>query len=294
MRYTFVHDHRFKYAVKKLCQLLEISRSGYYRWVQLGCPFPCDKDAVTLAVIRQIERENDHNYGVRRVHRTLNDEHGVRCGYGKTARIMRQNGIKAKIKSKYKPQTTKADAKEQAYPNLLQQRFDEKEKNRVWLSAITYIRVNGTWSYLAAVLDLGRRKVVGWELGANPTADLACRALRSAIQKEKPPAGMIHHSDRGCQYTSKTYRQLLADHNIAGSMSRSGVPYDNAPMESFFQSLKTEFIYKQNFQTMEQVVASLKDWINVYYNCRRLHSALGYKSPLFYELSRYHPFILSA
>jgi len=228
------------------------------------------------------------------VHRSLNDEHGIRCGYGKTARIMRQNGIKANIKSKYKPQTTKADTNEQAYPNLLKQRFDEKEKNRVWLSDITYIRVNGAWNYLAAVLDLGCRKVVGWALGANPTAELACRALRAAITREKPPEGLIHHSDRGCQYTSRAYRRLLEDNKITGSMSRVGVPYDNAPMESFFQTLKTEHIYKRSFQTLEQTDASLRSWLDVYYNCRRLHSALGYKSPLFYELSRYHPFNLSA
>jgi len=247
-----------------------------------------------LAVIRKIERDNDHNYGVRRVHRSLNDEHGIRCGYGKTARIMRQNGIKAKSRSKYKPQTTKADANERAYPNLLEQRFGEKEKNRVWLSDITYMRVNGAWNYLAAVMDLGRRKIVGWALGANPTAGLACTALKKAIAKERPPEGLIHHSDRGCQYTSKAYRLLLEENKIVGSMSRVGVPYDNAPMESFFQTLKTEHVYKNSFQTAKQAAASLKYWIDVYYNCRRLHSALGYKSPLFYELLRYHPFDVSA
>lgn len=273
---------------------MNVSRSGYYKWVQTGCPSPTDRDAVTLAVIRKIERDNDGNYGVRRVHRSLNDEHGVRCGYGKTARIMRQNGIKANRKTKYKPQMTKADPKEKAYPNLLNQRFDEKERNRIWLADITYVRINGAWNYLAAVLDLGRRKIVGWALGANPTAELACRALESAIAKERPSEGLIHHSDRGCQYTSKAYRKLLIDNKITGSMSRVGVPYDNAPMESFFQTLKTEYIYNQSFGTLAQATASLKYWIDIYYNCRRLHSALGYKSPLFYELSRYHPFMLSA
>ena len=280
--------------MKKVCRVLKVSRSGYYGWVSSGCPSPGDKDAVTFAVINKIERDNDGNYGVRRVHRSLNDEHGIRCGYGKTARIMRENGIKAKIKTKYKPQTTKANKNEQAYPNLLEQRFDEKERNRVWLSDVTYIRVNGAWSYLAVVMDLGRRKIVGWSLGANPTADLACRALKQAISKERPPGGLIHHSDRGCQYTSKVYRKLLQDNKITGSMSRVGSPYDNAPMESFFQSLKTEHIYKQCFLSMEQATASLNYWIDIYYNCRRLHSALGYKSPLFYDLQSNHTFILSA
>jgi len=189
---------------------------------------------------------------------------------------------------------TRADANEQAYPNLLAQRFDEKEKNRVWLSDITYIRVNGVWNYLAVVMDLGRRKIVGWALGANPTAELACRALREAITKEHPSEGLIHHSDRGCQYTSKAYRRLLEDHLITGSMSRVGVPYDNAPMESFFQTLKTEHVLKQKFQSLEQATVSLTHWIDIYYNRRRLHSALGYKSPLFYELSSFHSFGVSA
>jgi len=289
-----VHENRFNYAVKKLCHVLKVSRSGYYDWVASGCPGRKARDAVTLAMIRQIERDNGDNYGVRRVHRSLNDEYGILCGYGKTARIMRDNGIKATIKSKFKPQTTKAEKNEEAYPNLLNQQFDETEKNRVWLADITYIRVNGTWRYLAAVLDLGRRKLVGWAVGANPTAELACRALRSAIDKEKPHKGLIHHSDRGCQYTSKAYRKLLDENNMTGSMSRVGSPYDNAPMESFFHSLKTECLYKHTLSSLEQLEQLLKLWIDDYYNRRRLHSALGYKSPLSYEISKYHPFLLSA
>jgi len=289
-----VHENRFKYAVKKLCQMMKVSRSGYYRWVAAGCPARRARDAVTLAIIRQIERDNDGNYGVRRVHQSLNNEHGIRCGYGKTARIMRENGIKAKIKSKYKPQTTKADKNEQAYPDLLNQRFDVVEKNKVWLTDITYVRVNGSWNYLATVLDLGRRKIVGWAVGTNPTAELACKALRNAIHGEKPPKGLIHHSDRGCQYTSKAYRKLLESNYMIGSMSRVGSPYDNAPMESFFQTVKTECLYKHTLGSIEQLERLLRYWIDDYYNRRRLHSALGYKSPLSYEISRYHQFALSA
>jgi len=273
---------------------MKISRSGYYGWVAAGCPERGAKDAVTLAAIHQIERDNDGNYGVRRVYQSLNKEHGIRCGYGKTARIMRENGIKAKIKSGYKPQTTKADKNAQAYPNLLDQQFNEKEKNRVWLADITYVRVNGKWNYLAAILDLGRRKVVGWAIGTNPTAELACKALRNAIRKERPPKGLIHHSDRGCQYTSKSYKKLIEDNYMTGSMSRVGSPYDNAPMESFFGTLKTESLYKHTPGSIEQLDRILRYWIDDYYNRRRLHSALDYKSPLFYELSRYLPFILSA
>lgn len=259
-----------------------------------GCPSHQDKDAVVLAKIRKIERDNDHNYGVKRVYESLNKEHNVKCGRSKVQRIMHQNGIKAKIKSKYKPQTTKADPNEQAFPNLLGQEFKVTEINKVWLADITYIRTNGKWSYLAAVMDLCRRKIVGWALGTKPNAKLVCRALSLAIAKERPAPGLIHHSDRGSQYTSKAFRELLDKHKILGSMSRKGNPYDNAPMESFFQTLKTEFVYKRYFQSIEQAQIGLKQWINIYYNCRRLHSALGYKSPLFYELSRIQPFKVSA
>ncbi len=271
-----------------------ISRSGYYHWVSEGRPRQQDKDVVMLATIRKVERENDNNYGVRRVHRSLNDEHKVKCSRSRVQRIMHENGIKAQIKSKYKPQTTKANPNEQAYPNLLEQNFKVYQSNQVWLSDITYIRVNGKWVYLAAVMDLGRRKIVGWYLGTSPNAALACKALQQALRKEQPSAGFIHHSDRGCQYTSKDYRRLLDSNRILGSMSRKGNPYDNAPMESFFQTLKTECLYKNAFSTIEQAEYYLKQWIDVYYNCQRLHSALGYRSPLSYEISRNHPFNLSA
>jgi transposase InsO family protein len=255
---------------------------------------PRSKDAVLLAHIRQAERENDNNYGVRRVHRHLNDEMHISCGYGKVQRIMHENGIKAQIRSKYKPQTTNVDPNEQAFPNLLNQQFDVQDFNRVWLSDITYIRVNGAWNYLAAVMDLGRRKIIGWAMGTSPNAALACKALQQALVKEQPCAGLIHHSDRGSQYTSKAYRVLLEKNGVVGSMSRKGVPYDNAPMESFFQTLKTEYVNKRCFQTIEHAMTCLRQWIDIYYNCRRLHSALGYKSPLSYEISRIHPFDVSA
>jgi putative transposase len=274
--------------------VLSVSRSGYYCWLSEGCPKQQNKDAVLLATIRQVERENDHNYGVRRVHQHLTELLHIQCGYSQVQRIMHTNGIKAEIKRKYKPQTTKADPNDQAFPNLLNQQFNVEEFNKVWLADITYIRVNGKWTYLAAVMDLGRRKIVGWSLGTSPNANLACKAFKQALLKEQPGSGLIHHTDRGCQYTSNAYRSLLEKNGIIGSMSHKGVPYDNAPMESFFQTLKTEYVYKRYFQTIEQALTCLRQWIDIYYNCRRLHSSLGYKSPLSYEISRIHPFHVSA
>jgi len=260
--------------------------------VKAGCPKTHDRDAVVVAHIRQIEREHDHNYGVQKVYEELNDK-GIIIGRSKVQRIMHAHSIKAQIKSKYKPQTTKADPNEQAFENLLNQNFEVQEINRVWLADITYIRVGGQWCYLACVLDLARRKIVGWALGNRPTADLACKALKMAIVKEKPAEGLIHHSDRGSQYTSNKHKDLLKEHNILGSMSRKGNPYDNAPMESFFRLLKVEHVKKRSFATLGQAAASIEAWIS-YYNTRRRHSALGGISPLCYEIRRNSPFNLSA
>ena len=287
-----MYEQRFGYAVQKICRTLEISRSGYYEWIRQGRPRKEDKDVVILAAIRKVERENDNNYGVRRVHRSLKED-GYSYGRSKVQRVMHYNGIKAQIKSKYKPQTTKSDPNEKSYPNVLNQDFEITEKNKVWLADITYIRVAGQWAYMAAVLDLGRRKLVGWAVGSSPNTSLAFNAIKQAVQKEKPESGLIHHSDRGCQYTSIAYKKYLEKNKMVGSMSRKGNPYDNAPMESFFQTLKTEFIYKHRFHSVEHAAHCLRQWIN-YYNTVRLHSALCYKSPLSYEIQSNHPFVLSA
>jgi putative transposase len=272
--------------------MTKISRSGYYEWIKSGCPKPHNKDSVLLAFIRQVERENDNNYGVQKVYEELNDK-GIPVGRSRVQRVMHEHGIKAQIKSKYKPQTTKADPNAKAYDNLLNQDFTVKEFNKVWLADLTYIRVAGRWCYLAGVLDLGRRKLVGWAVGTKPTAELACKALKIAITKEMPQAGLIHHSDRGSQYTSKEYKALLKKHNMVGSMSRKGNPYDNAPMESFFRLLKVEHVKKRSFYTLGQAALSLQKWFD-YYNIRRRHSALGGISPLIYEIRRNHSFNLSA
>jgi putative transposase len=271
---------------------MKVSRSGYYAWVKAGCPKPHNKDSVLLAHIRQVERENDNNYGVQKVYEELKAK-GILVGRSRVQRVMHQHGIKAQIKSKYKPQTTKADPYEKAYDNLLNQNFSGYQPNRVWLADLTYVRIGGKWCYLAAVLDLARRKLVGWSLGSRPTAALACKALAMAVHREKPKPGLIHHSDRGSQYTSKEYKALLKQNKMLGSMSRKGNPYDNAPMESFFRLLKVEHVYKRSFSTIEQAAVSLRHWFD-YYNIRRRHSALGGLSPLMYEIRRNHPFPLSA
>lgn len=262
---------------------MEVSRSGYYGWVEAERRGSHAKDAVLLARIRQAEREHHGNLGVRRVHKALNDEYGVKASKRRVQRVMHENGIKARRSLKYKPQTTKADPNEAAYPNLLEQKFKAERRNQVWLADITYIRVGGRWAYLAAVLDLYDRELVGWALGWSPTAELACTALRRALKRRKPACGLLLHSDRGCQYTSRAYRKLLEQHRITGSMSRKGNPYDNAPMESFFKTLKVEWVNQHSYRDMEEALGSLFYYIDVYYRCRRIHSALGFKSPKNYE-----------
>ena len=229
---------------------------------------------------------------MQKVYEELNDN-GIKIGRSKVQRIMHESGVKAQIKSKYKPQTTKADPDAKANDNLLGQNFSVHKSNAVWLADLTYIRVGGKWCYLAAVLDLARRKLVGWSIGTRPKARLAYQALKMAIHRENPKHGLIHHSDRGSQYTSKEYRELLETNQILGSMSRKGNPYDNAPMESFFRLLKVEHVYKRSFASLTQAATSLKKWFD-YYNSRRRHSALGGISPIMYEIRRNHPFGLSA
>lgn len=275
-----------------MCRVLNISRSGYYDWIKVGRPTVNTKDSVLLAQIKQIERENDHNYGVRKVYDELKAKE-ITVGRSKVQRVMHENGIRAQIKSKYKPQTTKSNPGDTVFENLLQQDFSTAEINKVWLADITYIRTGGKWSYLAAVIDLARRKPVGWAFGSRPTADLACKALKMALEKENPSKGLIHHSDRGSQYTSKEYKKLLEDNQIIGSMSRKGNPYDNAPMESFFHLLKVEHVNKRCFPTLKEAAISINKWL-MYYITRRRHSALGGISPLEYEIRRNHPFSLSA
>lgn len=275
-----------------MCRVLDISRSCYYDWIKAGKPTANAKDSVLLAQIKQVERENDHNYGVRKVHDELISK-DIKVGRSKVQRVMHEDGIKAQIKSKYKPQTTKSNPDDTVFENLLQQNFNITEFNKVWLADITYIRTGGKWSYLATVIDLARRKPIGWAFGSRPTADLACKALKMALEKEKPEQGLIHHSDRGSQYTSKEYKKLLEDNQITGSMSRKGNPYDNAPMESFFHLLKVEHVNKRCFSTLKEAALSINKWF-MYYITRRRHSALGGISPLEYEIRRTHTFTLSA
>lgn len=268
-----------------LCRTLNVTRSGYYAYLAEGrehIRYISLKETVLLAHIRRVYKESECTAGYRKVYFLLRGQ-GIPCSIGRVRQIMNKYGIKSVVRCKYKPQTTSADPGAKAFDNLLGQNFKTSAKNEIWVADITYIRVGFRWTYLAVVIDLFNREPVGWAYALHPNAKLACDALRMAIRRERPSKGLIHHSDRGCQYTSNDYRKLLDEHEMVGSMSRKGNPYDNAVAESFFKALKTEWTNRLRYNTMREAYQSLYRYIEVFFKYRRLHEALGYLTPKAFE-----------
>lgn len=220
-------------------------------------------------------------YGSPRITRALKKK-GIVCGKNRVARLMHDNGITGKTKRKYKA-TTNSKHNYPAAENLINQNFNIDRPNQIWVADITYIPTDEGWLYLAAIEDLFQRKIVGWAMNSTMTRQLTLDALRQAVKRYRPPAGLIHHSDRGSQYASHEYQQALRDYQFITSMSRKGNCYDNACMESFFGTLKLELIYGNRFKTRAEARQAVFEYIEVFYNRIRLHSSLGYMSPLEYE-----------
>jgi transposase InsO family protein len=285
VKYSFIREYRSVYAVKKLCRMLKVARSGYYAWIRAGCRKRNERDLTMIMLIRQIEKEHHGNYGVVRVHQALKHLH-VLCSKGKVQRIMHEQGIKAQRSAKYRPQNFGSNAQAHVFPDLMARRFKGHRAHEIWLADMTYVRVGFRWAYLAVVMDLGSRRVTGWSVSLRPDAELACTALRTACARHAPGKGLIHHSDRGCQYTSTQYRGLLRSYGMRGSMSRKADPYDNAPMESFFKTLKAEWLNGRQYATLCQLEQDLVYFIDYYYNCKRLHSSIGYLTPRSCENAR--------
>ena len=219
-------------------------------------------------------------YGYRRVHAAVQSQ--IPCNHKRVARLLRGAGWQAKRSRRYRV-TTQANPAHSVAPNRLAQVFVATQPDQIWLSDITYIRTGQGWLYLAAILDLYTRRIVGWAMGKRLQADLTLKALQMALHQRRPKEGLIHHSDRGSQYTSKEYQALLSRHKLLPSMSRAGNAYDNAPMESFFATLKTELVHHCRFETRQQAQAALFDFMEVFYNRQRLHSTLGYRTPADFE-----------
>ena len=265
-----------------LCALLGVSRSSYYDW--LGGPSPRqEEDARLSPELEAVFVEKRRTYGRVRLTRELRAR-GHTCGERRVGRLMRVRNLQARPPRRFRPQTTDSRHDHPISPNRLARRpAPPARPDEVWVTDFTYIPTGEGWLFLAVVLDLYSRRVVGWAFGPGLTAVLARAALQMALSHRRPAAGLLHHSDRGCQYASADYRALLAAHGLEASMSRTGNPYDNAAMESFYSTLKVECLHRQELATREEARAVTFDYIETFYNRERLHSALGYKSPVDFE-----------
>lgn len=283
MKFRFISDHREIFRVGRMCNVLDVSRSGYYAWLKRP-ESRRNKENRKLALhIRVIHNQKYKNvYGSPRIHRELSDK-GVLCSQNRVARIMKQEGIRAIVPRKYKA-TTDSKHNLPVAPNLLKQEFDVKEPHKVWLADITYIATVEGWLYLASIMDLGSCRIKGWSMNNRITKELTLDALKMAICNYPETEGIMHHSDRGSQYASHEYQKLLKDNGLICSMSRKGNCWDNAPIESFFHTLKTEWVYRFQYRTRQEAKISLFDYIEIFYNRQRRHSALQYMNPCQYEL----------
>jgi transposase InsO family protein len=263
--------------VKKLCRLFGVFQSGYYAWLNRPQSKRHTENVKLLKLINQAHNQSRGIYGSPRITASLKAK-GISCSKNRVARLMRDNNIRSKMKRKFKAITNSRHN----YPvaeNILDQCFNVVKPNKAWVADITYIPTGEGWLYLAAVMDLYNRRVVGWAMDSTMTRQLVMDALTQAVKRFKPSEGIVHHSDRGCQYASKEYQELLKKYGFKASMSRKGNCYDNACMESFFESLKTELIYLTRFRTRAQTRLAIFEYIEIFYNRIRLHSKLGYKAP---------------
>lgn len=284
MKFAFIHEQQRQFPVGLLCRVLEVSRSGYYAWQRRPPSETSRRQAALVAEIRQAHRESRGTYGSPRVQREL-AARGVPCSENTVAKLMRRERIRSKTRRRFVVRTTDSRHAHPIAPNRLAQAFHEPHPDRTWAADITYIPTQEGWLYLAAVIDLCTRKIVGWATGDSLRAVLVCEALRMALVQRAPRVPVLHHSDRGVQYACDDYQALLAAHGLVPSMSRRGNCYDNAVMESFFGTLKTELVHHERYATRAAARQSLFEYIEVFYNRQRRHSALNYQSPHEFEMN---------
>lgn len=286
MKFEFIRTHAAQYPVSLLCGALEVSKAGYYAWKKTRATAESKPGELALRVhIRAAFRRSEGTYGSPRVHEELRGE-GLRVSRKRVEQLMRAEGLCARPKGRFRPTTTDSAHAYGIAPNLLKRQFGVEAcagVNQVWVSDITYLPTGEGWLYLAVVLDLKSRRVVGYALEETLDARLATEALRRALWSRRPAAGLIHHSDRGVQYASAEYREVLERHGVLASMSRRGDCYDNAVAESFFSTLEWELVQRRSWATRAQAKQSVREWIERWYNVRRLHSSLGYRSPAHFE-----------
>jgi len=278
MRFRLIEDHRDAWPVRVMCDALSVSPSGYYAWRSRPESPRKIANRELLVDIRRVYRQHRERYGAPRIHAELRAE-GHTLSRKRVARVMRQHGIRARAPRRYRVCTTDSKHSLPVAENLLDQNFVAERPDQVWLADITYIPTGEGWLYLAVILDLFTRKVVGWAMRDHMRAELTIAALTMAIQRRRPRAGLVHHSDRGSQYAAGDYRDILRTAAIVQSMSRKGNCWDNAPMESFFGTLKTELVHQREYPDRDAARRDLFAYVEAYYNRRRLHSAIGYITP---------------
>ena len=273
----FIHDHVADFPVQVMCEVLGVSRGGYYAWASRTESARAADDRALAAEIRAAHEASRGRYGSPRVHAELSTR-GRRIGRKRVARLMRGMGLAARRRRRFRRTTDSRHAFPIA-PNLLERNFKAEAPDRIWLADLTYIRTAQGWLYLAVVLDLYTRRVVGWAMADHLGHELALAALDMAILRQRPAPGLLHHADRGVQYAAHGYRARLRRHGMLCSMSRKGDCWDNAPMESFFATLKGELVDQASYETRDEARTDLFHYIEGFYNRRRLHSALGYLTP---------------
>jgi putative transposase len=281
MTFRFIEEHRDQWSVRRLCATLEVSTAGYYAWRTRPASAREQRRAALVVHIRAIHAEVKARYGSPRIHAEL-AALGQDCCVNTVAKLMHAHDIRAKTARKFRC-TTDSDHDLPVAENVLDRQFDPEAPNEAWVADITYIPTGEGWLYLAAVEDLYARRVVGWSLADHLESRLVVDALELAVQRRLPGAGLLAHSDRGSQYASDHYQRLLSRHGITCSMSRRANCWDNAPMESFFASLKKELVFDAAFATRAEARAAIIEYIEVFYNSKRRHSSLGYVSPAEYE-----------
>lgn len=282
MRYAFIAEQAQAYPVRRQCQVLGVAESGYYAWCKGQASQRQQEDERLTHEIRSIYEQHRGLYGSPRIHAALKAR-GWTCGRKRVARLMREAHLRSVRQSKRRVHTTQSKHPYPVAANLLNRQFEAQRPNQKWVADITFIPTRKGWLYLAVVLDLFSRQIVGWAMSACCDATLVQNALQMALAHRQPAGELLHHSDRGSQYAAHDYQALLAQHHITVSMSRKGNCYDNAVMESFFRTLKAECVALHAFQSRSQARAVIFEFLEVYYNRQRLHSTLGYCTPAAFE-----------
>jgi putative transposase len=294
VKYAWIAKHCGSYSVSVLCEVLCVSKSGYYAWLDRPPSSRALRRERIDAAVRQVHAASHGIYGSGKIAKELAQCEELETACRNTvAQAMREMGLKSRVSKAFRPTTTQADPTKRPAPNLLERNFTATRPNQKWVTDITYLPTHAGWVYLAAVLDLFSRKVVGWAISDSLATPLVAEALRRAIESRRPVGGeLLHHSDRGCQYTSDAYQHTLTTLGIECSMSRRGNCYDNAVAERFFWSLKHEWTKHQTFDDLEAARLSVFKYVEIFYNPVRLHQSLGFKSPNQFETD--HAPILAA